>query len=72
MNVNNPTRRSGTLVSAIRGPVVLIILGVLFAIEYNGGPRFSRTWPVLVISFGVLRLLEYLGSQAASGSGNHV
>jgi hypothetical protein len=42
----------------IRGPVILIALGVLFAIDQFGSYSFSRTWPVLLILFGLLKLLE--------------
>ncbi|MBM3761128.1 MAG: hypothetical protein FJW36_12870 [Acidobacteria bacterium] len=48
------------LVAAIRGPVILITLGTLIAIDHAGGLRFSRTWPVLIIMFGVLKLAEYV------------
>jgi len=51
---------SVALVSAIRGPVILITLGTLIAIEHAGGMRFSRTWPILIIIFGVLKLAEYM------------
>ncbi|MGH9627571.1 MAG: LiaI-LiaF-like domain-containing protein [Bryobacteraceae bacterium] len=43
---------------AVRGPIVLIVLGALFVAEYQGGPQFSRTWPVLIIVIGVMKLLE--------------
>lgn len=46
------------LVRAIRGPIVLITIGVLFALEYFGSFPFHRTWPVLLIVFGVLKLAE--------------
>jgi hypothetical protein len=42
----------------IRGPIILIALGVLFAIDQFGSYSFSRTWPVLLILFGLLKLLE--------------
>ncbi len=48
------------LVSAIRGPVILITLGTLIAIDHAGGMRFSRTWPILIIMFGILKLAEYM------------
>ena len=48
------------LISAIRGPVILITLGTLIAIDHGGGMRFSRTWPILIIMFGVLKLAEYM------------
>jgi len=50
--------RESSLVAAIRGPVVLITLGVLFLIDQAGIYAFRQTWPVLIIVFGVLTLLE--------------
>jgi hypothetical protein len=50
--------RESSLVAAIRGPVVLITLGVLFLIDQAGVYAFRQTWPVLIIVFGVLSLLE--------------
>ena len=34
---------SGSVLGAIRGPVLLITLGVLFAIDYAGGVSVGRT-----------------------------
>jgi len=42
---------------AIRGPVTLITLGVLFALNNLTVYRFSETWPALLIVFGLLSLL---------------
>lgn len=49
---------NANLVRAIRGPIILITLGVLFAIDHSGLLSFSRTWPVLVIVIGLMKLLE--------------
>jgi len=46
------------LVQAIRGPIMLIALGTLVAMDYFGIYGFGRTWPILIILFGVLKLLE--------------
>lgn len=48
--------RSAVLVRAIRGPVILITVGVLFAVDKFTAFRFSQTWPVLLIVVGVLSL----------------
>lgn len=48
----------GSFVQAIRGPIMLITLGSLVAIDYAGIYGFWRTWPVLIIVFGVLKLAE--------------
>ncbi len=42
---------------AIRWPVTLITLGVLFAVQNFTSYDFGQTWPVLLIVFGVLSLL---------------
>jgi len=47
----NPTIR------AIRGPITLITLGVLFAFQNFTPYGFDQTWPVLLIVFGALSLL---------------
>lgn len=54
------------LLAAIRGPVILITLGTLVAIDHAGGLRFSRSWPILIILFGLLKLAESVkgGNQA--------
>ncbi len=44
------------LVRAIRGPVILITVGVLFAFDKFTAFRFSQTWPVLLIVIGLLSL----------------
>jgi hypothetical protein len=43
---------------AIRGPIVLIAIGVLFAVHQAGELPFSRTWPLLIIVVGVMKLIE--------------
>jgi hypothetical protein len=46
-----------SVVRAIRGPVTLITLGVLFAFNNFTAYGFEQTWPVLLIVFGLLSLL---------------
>lgn len=46
-----------SVLRAIRGPVTLITLGALFALNNFTPYRFSETWPVLLIVFGLLSLL---------------
>ncbi|WP_031495583.1 hypothetical protein [Bryobacter aggregatus] len=53
-------QNSVSLLCAVRGPLMLITLGTLMAIDHAGGVRFSRTWPVLIIIFGLLKLGEFL------------
>jgi hypothetical protein len=47
-----------SLVNAIRGPVTLITLGVLFALNNFTNYGFDKTWPVLLIVFGLLSLMR--------------
>jgi hypothetical protein len=54
---------SGTFMQAIRGPILLIALGTLLAVDHFGPWGFWRTWPVLIILFGVLKLLERAASR---------
>jgi hypothetical protein len=55
---------NGTLAQAARGPVLLITLGSLMAMDHNGLVSFSRTWPALLIVFGVFKFLEHVGRKA--------
>ena len=43
---------------AIRGPIMLILLGALFALHQSGIIPIERTWPLLIIVVGLLILLE--------------
>jgi hypothetical protein len=53
--VNN---RGALFAQAIRGPILLITLGILFAIHQAGVLPFSRTWPLVLIVVGVMKLIE--------------
>lgn len=55
------------LIAALRGPIVLITLGILLAIDHSGGMRLMRTWPVLIIVFGLLKLGEFAVGGNAGG-----
>jgi uncharacterized membrane protein len=52
--------RAALFAQAIRGPIVLIVIGVLFAIHQAGILSFSRTWPLLIIVIGIIKLIERL------------
>ena len=54
MNGNN----SYQIIRAIRGPITLITLGVLFALQNFTRFGFDQTWPVLLIVFGLLSLMQ--------------
>jgi hypothetical protein len=48
----------GSFIRAIRGPITLITLGVLFALNNFTPYGFDKTWPVLLIVFGLLSLMR--------------
>ena len=52
MNGNRPV----TLISAIRGPIIMITIGVLFALDHMTQFTFGRTWPAILIVVGLLSL----------------
>lgn len=54
---------ANSVLLAIRGPVLLITLGLLMAADQLDRMSFSRTWPVLLILFGLFKLAEHLGSK---------
>ncbi|MCU1262567.1 MAG: hypothetical protein JWO80_5452 [Bryobacterales bacterium] len=47
---------SAALLRAIRGPVLMITLGTLFALDQFSVLSFHKTWPLLLIVAGVLNL----------------
>jgi hypothetical protein len=60
-----PTTTGNSILRALTGPLVLTALGVLLTIDYMGGIRFGRTWPVLLIVFGLCKVAEHLGPKSA-------
>lgn len=46
-----------SMIRAIRGPITLITVGVLFAFNNLTEYRFEQTWPVILIVFGLMSLL---------------
>src|ERR1035437_5165862 len=49
---------SYSTIRAIRGPVTLLTIGVLFALDNFTRYGFDQTWPVILIVFGLLSLLR--------------
>jgi hypothetical protein len=45
---------------SIRGPVILLALGVLMLLDHVDRIGFGQTWPVLIVIFGLLVLAERL------------
>jgi hypothetical protein len=51
---------------AIRGPVLLMTLGLLFAIHQAGILSFAQTWPLILIVIGLLKLFERMAGRPAA------
>jgi hypothetical protein len=49
---------NGNIMCAVRGPILMITLGVLLAVDQMGLQSFARTWPILLIEFGLFKLAE--------------
>jgi len=56
MNGNNTT-----LIRAIRGPIMLITIGTLFALDHLTEFTIGRTWPTVLIVLGLLSLGDRFG-----------
>ncbi|HEX7361191.1 MAG TPA: DUF5668 domain-containing protein [Bryobacteraceae bacterium] len=61
--------RLALFLRAAHSPVLVVVLGVLFAIQQAGIVSFSRTWPLLVIVFGLMKLTERLLTPHAPSPG---
>lgn len=46
------------LIRALRGPLTLVLIGSLFALDHSTSIDFSKTWPVIIIFAGLIRLAE--------------
>jgi uncharacterized membrane protein HdeD (DUF308 family) len=48
------------------GPLILIVLGVLFLLNnmFPGMYSFSKMWPVILIVIGIAKVLEYFRQSA--------
>ena len=59
-DIRRKMRRRGepSIMRAIRGPITLITVGVLFALNNFTPYSFDKTWPVLLIVFGLMSLLK--------------
>jgi hypothetical protein len=56
--------RTYCLIRAVRGPLLLITLGVLLMLQRTTEFHFSQSWPVFIIVLGVLKLAERAALQA--------
>ncbi|HEX4772690.1 MAG TPA: hypothetical protein VH351_17790 [Bryobacteraceae bacterium] len=60
--------RTAYILHAARGPILLITVGVLFALHQADILRFSLTWPILIIVVGVMKLLERTAPRPFAGT----
>ena len=60
--------RNALFAQAIRGPVLLITVGILFAMHQARVLAFSRSWPLILIVVGVMKLIERMYVPQAPGS----
>ena len=61
------------IIHAVRGPIILITVGILFALDNFTPYGFHQTWPVILIVVGVLTMLARAsrpGSAPGSSSGH--
>jgi hypothetical protein len=52
------SNKAALFVQAIRGPILLITIGLLFAAHQAGMISFARTWPLIIIVLGLMKLFE--------------
>lgn len=55
------TEDSAALIRAVRGPVLMITVGVLFALDEFSIASFNKTWPAILIVVGILNLSRWTG-----------
>ena len=63
-NPTPPPIPRGSMARAITGPLMLIALGSLLALDHLGSVSFWRTWPALLFVFGACKLVEHVGGRA--------
>lgn len=56
------------LARAVRGPLMLIALGVLMALHRFQDISITKTWPVLLILLGLMKLLERMAMQGGAAT----
>jgi hypothetical protein len=57
------------LVRAVRGPIILITIGTLFALDHFTPYGFQQTWPVILIVVGLLSLVGRATRSGPSAGG---
>ena len=59
------TDDSSALLRAIRGPIIMITIGVLFALDEFSILSFRQTWPAILIVVGLLNLTRFTRGRQA-------
>ena len=59
---------SGTLFQAVRGPIMMVVMGILLTIDSMGGFSINHTWPVMLIIYGILRLADRMDGTPVAGN----
>jgi hypothetical protein len=57
------------LLRAVRGPIILITIGTLFALDHFTPWGFQQTWPVILIVIGLLTLMGRATRSGATPGG---
>jgi hypothetical protein len=60
---------SAAFLRAIRGPVMMITVGALFALDSFTSLSFGRTWPILLVIAGLLSLGKSAYGKSPSSQG---
>jgi hypothetical protein len=55
---------TAALLGAIRGPVMLMTLGILLTSHRFTDVTIGKTWPILLIVFGLMKLFQRLAGPA--------
>ena len=56
---------SQAFVGAVRGPVMMITIGLLLAADHLDAISFGRTWPIILIVLGLFKLAERMGAKTS-------
>ncbi|HNY39671.1 MAG TPA: DUF5668 domain-containing protein [Bryobacteraceae bacterium] len=59
---------TAALMRAIRGPVMLMALGILLTFHRFSDVSIGKTWPVLLIIYGLMKLFQRTAGQVAERS----
>ena len=56
MNGANPRGMNGSMIAAVRGPIIMITIGSLFLLQKFHILQFEQSWPIILIVVGALAL----------------